>query len=340
MKIQQLNLGAEEFGVFHQVPEVLGLDRNSVPLDLERAQLSLGNPFFKHAEGYGFVCEKEGKLSGRVFASLDQNLHQHDGQLVGHVGYFTCAEDTASAQALLRAAEEWLKGKGVTHVHGPVNLNIFTGYRVQMSGFDTTPFPGEPRNPEYYGKLLEEAGYDVLTTWSSWDLPPDFVKSSAEYFKKSADQSPLPGLTIRKGDVSQLSTELQQLYQPAMEAFAQNYGFSQISQDEFLSAFIHLHPLMEAELFHILSDDNGKIGGFIFGYKDAPTDHIRIIFHTVGLLEKWRATPALYELAVPLWETAAATGLPVIGALAKEGKTTYDRLGLPSRTYSVFTRAL
>ncbi len=51
MKIQQLNLGAEEFGVFHQVPEVLGLDRNSVPLDLERAQLSLGNPFFKHAEG-------------------------------------------------------------------------------------------------------------------------------------------------------------------------------------------------------------------------------------------------------------------------------------------------
>ena len=340
MQIRQLNLGTGEFNVFHQVPEVLGLDRNSIPLDLERAQLSPDNPFFQHAEGCGFVCEKEGELSARVFASLDQNLRQPDGQLVGHVGYFAFVGDTASAEALLRAAEEWLKGKGVTHVHGPVNLNIFTGYRVQMSGFDTTPFPGEPRNPEYYGELLEKAGYKVLATWSSWDLPPDFVKSSAEYFKKSASQSPLPGLTIRKGDVSQLSEELQRLYQPTMEIFSSNYGFSQISQDEFLTAFIHLQPLMEADLFHILVDDSGQIGGFVFAYKNAPTDHTRIIFHTAALLEKWRATSAMYELASPLWETAVATGLPVIGALAKEGKTTFDRLGPPSRTYSVVARAL
>ena len=83
-------------------------------------------------------------------------------KLIGHIGYLFVEAEVYSKK-LIEKAEAWLNKKGVTDVHGPLNLNILNGYRLQMEGFDKPAFPGEPRNPSYYKGFLEKSGYKVFT---------------------------------------------------------------------------------------------------------------------------------------------------------------------------------
>ena len=54
---------------------------------LEGQQLSSANLYFTHGEARAFIIrDSNGKALGRATASFDQNLHQEDGQLVGHMG--------------------------------------------------------------------------------------------------------------------------------------------------------------------------------------------------------------------------------------------------------------
>src|SRR5260221_10197096 len=71
------------------------------------------DPFYKHAEVALFTAWKDGKLVGRVSASVDRSwldLYKDD---TGHFGYFDTIDDEAVARALLERAEAWLLGKGM-----------------------------------------------------------------------------------------------------------------------------------------------------------------------------------------------------------------------------------
>jgi hypothetical protein len=335
MEVRKVEWGKEHFSSFFEVPQTLGQRDN----DLEKKQLSPTNLFFDHAEGCGFMAHEEGIFKGRVFASLDHNLHQKEGQIVGHIGYF-CFSDKDTCLDLLEKAERWLKDKGATHVHGPMNLNIINGYRLQMSGFETTPFPGEPRNPSCYKDYLHEAGHREISTWSTWDVSSQFIKMKIDHSKKICRQHSIEGMKIRPANILKFEEELANIYECALEAFVDNYGMAKISEREFIQSLMHLKPLMADEFFYLIEEDNGNIGGFFMGYKDDPHHPSRLIFHTMALKKRWQKTIAPYLVALPLCQAAHQRNLPGIGALAKKGRTTFDGLKAPDRTYSMFSKKL
>ena len=76
------------------------------------------------------------------------------------------------------------------------------------------------------------------------------------------------------------------------------------------------------------------------GYQDNPEKPDRIIFHTVALRKKWQKTYAAYLLAFKMSSYVSSLGYHGIGAFAKEGKSTFDRLGPPTRSYSLFEKCL
>ena len=339
-ELKKIELGKQDLSPFFEVPFALDPENHSKEQEeIERNQLSPKNLFFEHAEGCAFIILKDGKFKGRIFASLDHNLVQKQGEKVGHIGY-VCFSHGPEYRQLVIEAENWLKEKGATHVHGPMNLNIINGYRLQVSGFKTKPFPGEPRNPSQYKDLLKSLGYKVINTWNSWDLPPEFIKLSTDYAKQICQNKSLEGIKIRPINVEKFEEELAAIYECALESFSLNYGISKISREEFVQSLLHLKPLMADEFFHILEEENGQISGFIMGYKDSPTDPSRIIFHTIAIKQHWQKTHAPYLISIPMGDAVAQTGRPGIGALAKEGKSTYDRLGPPTRSYSMFSKNL
>ena len=341
IEITKLVIEQDDFTLFTKLPATIHPETTTLQQALaEQFLLSPQNSFFTHATGAGFVAYKNGQPAGRIFASVDDNLVQSEGQLTGHFGFFACIDDQECAQELLRHAERWLREQNVTVVHGPVNLNIFTGYRIQMSGFDTPAFPGEPRNPTYYPRLLQNAGYDVFSTWRSWDMPNEYISLTVKLRGEGIDDLGSQGFKTRPARVENLQEEIAFLYECALDTFSENYGFATISLSEFLATYMPLQPLLDPQLFHILLDRHDSPAGFVLGYWDDPLTKQRVVFHTVAIKEAYRGEAIVYFLALPFWTGAANTGKDAVGGLAKEGKTTFDKLGPASRTYSILSKAL
>ena len=308
---------------------------------LETQQLSPGNLFFTHGKARAFLLKDDhGIALGRILASTDQNLEQKTAKKVGHIGFFDCVDHHQAAQYLFDAAEHWLKNEGCDAAEGPLNLNIYTGYRVQISGFETMPFPGEPRNPAYYPALLEQSGYTTVATWNSWDVPVSFLEETVEHSRAALLERGTEEVKHRRANTQEFEKELRFIHRCILDIFSQNYGYSEISEDEWVQTTIYRQPLMTDDLFRITLDDAGQPTGVVMGFPDDPQKPTRSIFHTFGTLSSQRKTSIPYLLINLLFEEGLRRGLPAVGALCTEGRTTFDRHGPPSRSYVVMHKPL
>src|SRR6185436_13421416 len=136
-------------------------DPNWVPplKDEVRGLITPGkNPWFEHGEAQFFLAERGGKVVGRISAQVDQLVLEHMGAGLGQWGMFE-AEDEAVAQALLAAAEGWLRGKDMTRSMGPFSLGIWDEPGLLVEGFDHPPMVMMGHNSARYQAWIEAAGY-------------------------------------------------------------------------------------------------------------------------------------------------------------------------------------
>ena len=325
---------------------------------LVSTQLSAENPFFLHAEARAFLCRVDGVVVGRLLATRDHNLVKpNGGPTIGHFGYFECIEDPIVASRLLERAESWLKSRGVSEIHGPIQCNIFIGYRLQTRGFEASPFLGEPRNPPYYQKLLLECGYIAGPCWHSWDLTAEQVRTLAD----STEQHILPSddITLRPLDMNHLDEELFSFYPLALATFAENYGFSPLDCAEMHPGFLSVARLFTEKCFYLATNRDKIDIGYVFGYPDLakafcamngetsqffncfsshPAE--RYLLHTIAVSREYRKSSATYQLMNILLAYAANRNQPAVGCLAKEGRTVYDNVGPSSRSYHIFEKKL
>src|SRR5438093_1864997 len=125
-----------------------------------------------------FGCESGGRLAGRIVALLNPRLADASGQVVGQVGYFEAIDDEQVAAGLFGAAFEWLRAAGAREVWGPMNGGAHRTHRLMTSGFDRRPYLFEPRNPPYYPRLFERAGFERRYSWYSIDVSSDQLRSA------------------------------------------------------------------------------------------------------------------------------------------------------------------
>ncbi len=81
------------------------------PLILDRMQFlnRRKNPYFEHAEAEYFLAERDGVPVGRITAQFDRRWDEFQGGEDGMFGFFESVDDREVAEALLSAAEEWLR---------------------------------------------------------------------------------------------------------------------------------------------------------------------------------------------------------------------------------------
>src|SRR5437016_10460904 len=94
------------------------------------------NPFFEHSAVQNFVAFEGGRPVGRICAIHNGAHSAFYGDQVGFFGFFETERNPAVAHGLLRAAAEWLKGRGLTSMRGPMNFSTNDECGLQLSGFD------------------------------------------------------------------------------------------------------------------------------------------------------------------------------------------------------------
>lgn len=200
----------------------------------------------------------------------------------GMLGYFE-AEDVSVAE-MLQGAAQWLREKGATTIIGPMDGDSWHRYRVNAGPWETPPFLLEPVNPPYYTRLWEEAGFEVVASYSSKRVHD--VTPLIEKLEPMKARSLSRGYRIRSIDPERLREELTLVWRLSLEIFAGNAFYSDIGLEDFLELYAGIDRLLVPGLVLFAEAADGETAGFLFAYPDSAPGAVN--FKTIGVTPKHR----------------------------------------------------
>ena len=207
------------------------------------------NFFFKHGEMKFFLAFRGKKIVGRCNAFVNYNHNKHWDDKVGFFGQFETIEDPNVANALLDAAESWLKSKGMDTIRGPQNLPVNEATPGLMTaGFDSRPVMYYHYNKPYYEKLMYNAGFKPVKRVLSWEVPVmnPMEEKLIRVAKKVIDRY---NVTIETWDERPIEERKNEMFEIYNDAWSDNFGFVPFTREEFYSIVEDMQLIMDKGLF-------------------------------------------------------------------------------------------
>ena len=134
----------------------------------EKKLLKEGRPDI--ADSIFFLAERDGKTVGRIQGILQRQFNEIHGTKRIRFTRFDSLNDTEISRALFGAVEAWGKERGMNAVCGPLGYNDLDREGLLIEGFEENSTYEEQYNYEYYGALLEDAGYAKELDWFEFEL--------------------------------------------------------------------------------------------------------------------------------------------------------------------------
>jgi hypothetical protein len=211
------------------------------------------NPFFEHAEAAGWVAYQDGRPVGRITAQLDREHLARHNDAAGFFGFLDTVDDAAVAARLLEEAASWVKARGMKRLRGPFSLNINEEMGTLVEGFDSPPAVMMPHHRPYQGGLIEKAGLSKVKDVYSWGYEVGKVPARAQ--RAFDDVSSLPEVTSRPIDMKNLLADVGIVMDIFNDAWADNWGFVPLTQNELKKMAEDFKLLLVPELTAIVSID-------------------------------------------------------------------------------------
>ena len=136
--------------------------------DEKKLLLSGGNSDI--ARSVFFLAERDGKTVGRIQGILHLQYNELKGEKRVRFTRFDSYNDTEISRALFGAVEDWAREQGMSEVCGPLGYSDLDREGLLIEGFEENSTFEEQYNYEYYGSLLEDAGYTKEVDWLEFEL--------------------------------------------------------------------------------------------------------------------------------------------------------------------------
>ena len=228
------------------------------------------NPFFEHAVAQLFLAERDGRVVGRISASIDHMWtpmppEQGGGSDMGNWGYLD-AEDKSVGDALIAAAEGWLQSKGVTRSMGPISMSIWEEPGLLIKGHDHPSTVMMGYDDAKYEAWVESWGYKTAKDLHTWELDitkpfPPLVQRIVESGEKN------PRIRIRKVNKSKFNEEAAVILSILNDAWSDNWGFVPFTASEIAFAGKKMKPIIFNDLVRVAEYD-GEPVAFMMTWPD------------------------------------------------------------------------
>ena len=229
-------------------------------------QLSPSFPFHQEPGNHHrhFLAMDAGTVVGRISAMVNRELRDEDGSPVGTIGFFECIDDYAVAEGLLESATAWLREEHqLSRIWGPMNFDIWHGYRLMTRGFDQKLFHGEPYNKPYYQDFFERYGFTAKQRWDSLEITGrDALEAMISPGEERYQQLIERGYRFEPFDVRRFGDELRKLYSVLIRSFAAFLGFTPISCEEFVRLYTPSRCTIHPRLLTFVHDERNLLAGF------------------------------------------------------------------------------
>ena len=230
------------------------------PLKMERRDaLAAKHPVFKHVEWQGFVAYRDARPVGRISAQIDRLHLERYHDATGFFGFLDALDDAQVFDALFKAAEDWLRGRGMRRARGPFSLNINQEVVLLVEGFETRPYFMMGHARPYYGAHVERQGYakavDVFAYLisSHFQPPPVMAALSARLRRR---------VNIRALDTRRKDADLDTVCDIFNDAWQENWGFVPFTHEEFRAIGHEMLMLIPPNFIQIAEMD-GEAVAFI-----------------------------------------------------------------------------
>lgn len=218
------------------------------------------NPFYKHAERELFIAERDGVIVGRIGAVKNDLHNKHNDDNIGFFGFFECIDDQEVANALFDATKTWLKEKGFDAMRGPANPSSNDEYGLLLEGFDDSPRLMMAYTPKYYLDLCEGYGFKKEKDLFAYKLENKKVTSSEKLARVAEIARKRSRIVVRSADLKNFKPELEKIKAVYNGAWAPNWGFVPMTEEEIDNMAKEMKPLVEPKILLIGEIDDRPVG--------------------------------------------------------------------------------
>ena len=259
------------------------------------------NPWFEHGRLELLLAKRDGKTVGRISAQIDDLwTERYPGE--GHWGLFE-AEDQETAAALLDAAQDWLRGKGMTRSLGPFSISIWDEPGLLVEGFEESPLVMMGHHKPSYAGWIEAAGYEKIRDLYTFalDIRIDMIPV-VDRLIKAGEKS--DRIRIRNADKSRFDEEAALILDILNDAWSDNWGFVPLTDAEIAYAGKKLKPIIVEDLVKI-AEVEGEPVAFMLTIPDV-NEHLKDLggrlfpFNWARLLWRLRDPSRVSRVRVPL----------------------------------------
>ncbi len=225
------------------------------------------NPFFRHADLYPILAERDGKIVGRIIGVIDENHNRFHEELVVFFGFFECVDDRAVAQAMLDEVAKWGRARGMKQLRGPMNPSMNHECGLLVEGFEDSPSVMMTYNPPYYAKLLEEYGLGKAKDLYAYSGEHGTTRFSDRLLAQAERLRQRSSISFRPLNLKKFKEEVQILQDIYNDAWEKNWGFVPMTPEEFQHMAKDLGLIVDPELC-LVAEINGKPVGFSLALPD------------------------------------------------------------------------
>ncbi len=286
-------------------------------MDVETLLDRAKNPFFEHAEADYFLAERDGQVVGRIAAITTGSTTRLTTTRSASSASSNAIHDQAVADALLDAAEAWVRARGLDTMRGPASFSVNDECGLLVDGFDTPTTLMMPHNPPYYSALLEAARFakakDLLVYRGGWigGLSPR-PRTPAPRHRTPPEAL---GITIRPLNMADFESEVEKIKVLYNRCWEKNWGFIPMTDHEIDHLAEQFKPVVNPDLVPFAEKD-GQVVGFGLALPDFNEVFRR---HRSGRLSPAVLADLLFSLKLKKLRRARILLLGVIPELARQG---------------------
>ncbi len=243
----------------------------------------------RYVKKWGYV-----EIAGNNHAVILMNSKAKDiKEKTAFFGFITFSDDVDIAEQLFEKIEEKCKEWDIKHIIGPINYNIWFGYRWMIEGRDKKKIYSEPINPKYMTEIIKKLGFEIYKTYTSNIVSVDnprinFLRKKYENISKD--------FVIKRYENKKIRTKLRDLYKLSSKQFSNNPLYSEISFRLFkkvmINGFEEVNPIVDLVYF------NKKPVAFHL-YFINPYEKDILVSHSIGVKKEFRkkglASALLYK---------------------------------------------
>ena len=208
----------------------------------------------------GLQYSEEGEPVGRIVGIINHKANQIWKGSCVRFGWIEFIDDPDVSFALLKAVEDWGRGKGMDSIQGPLGISDFDKEGMLISDFDKVGSAISIYNPAYYPEHMVQHGFGKEVDWVQVRLTiPEQVPAR---FARARDLvGNMYGLKVKKLTLKEVFQEGygRKIFHLLNAAYSQLFGYTPHTDEEadaFVSQYIRM---LDLQMLPMIEDKEGNL---------------------------------------------------------------------------------